>query len=69
VTEKIRFTGNNGILPTERDTGFGDRSLVVDVWGHVSQRRPDVPGVFDGRPSVLLPGGAGAAPGGIRGRG
>ncbi len=66
AVEKVRATGNNRIILTERGTVFGYNNLVVDMrsiaimsqWGH--------PVVFDATHSVQLPGGLGGASGGQR---
>ena len=66
VVEKIRSTGNNRILLTERGTSFGYHNLTVDMRGLVIMRRLGYPVVFDGTHSVQLPGGAGTHSSGQR---
>lgn len=66
VVEKLRSTGNNKLLLTERGAQFGYNNLVVDMrsipilagFGH--------PVVFDATHSVQLPGGQGSCSGGQR---
>ncbi len=59
VVEKIRSTGNEAILLTERGTSFGYNNLVVDFRGLPIMRGLGYPVVFDATHSVQLPGGAG----------
>jgi len=64
--EKVRATGNNKIMLTERGTSFGYHNLVVDMRSLVTMRELGVPVVFDATHSVQLPGGLGTASGGQR---
>jgi 2-dehydro-3-deoxyphosphooctonate aldolase (KDO 8-P synthase) len=66
VVEKIRSTGNQQILVTERGTTFGYHNLVVDMRGLSIMRGLGVPVIFDATHSVQLPGGAGTASSGQR---
>ena len=66
VVGKIRSTGNEGILLTERGTSFGYNNLVVDFRGLPIMRDTGYPVVFDATHSVQLPGGAGNRSGGER---
>jgi 2-dehydro-3-deoxyphosphooctonate aldolase (KDO 8-P synthase) len=66
VVEKIRSTGNEAILLTERGTSFGYNNLVVDFRGLPIMRGFGYPVVFDATHSVQLPGGAGDRSGGER---
>jgi len=66
VVEKIRSTGNEQILLTERGTSFGYHNLVVDMRSLPIMRGLGVPVIFDGTHSVQLPGGAGTASSGQR---
>lgn len=66
VVAKIRSTGNDRILLTERGTSFGYHNLVVDMRGLPIMRSLGVPVVFDGTHSVQLPGGAGTRSSGQR---
>ncbi len=66
VVDKIRSTGNEDILLTERGTTFGYNNLVVDFRGLPIMRGFGYPVVFDATHSVQLPGGAGDRSGGER---
>ncbi len=64
--EKVRSTGNDQVMLTERGTSFGYHNLVVDMRSLVTMREMGVPVVFDATHSVQLPGGMGNASGGRR---
>jgi 2-dehydro-3-deoxyphosphooctonate aldolase (KDO 8-P synthase) len=64
AVEKVRSTGNNDVMLTERGSSFGYNNLVVDMRGLILMRQFDVPVVFDATHSVQLPGAAGSASGG-----
>ncbi len=64
--EKVRSTGNDRIMVTERGTTFGYRNLVVDMRSLVTMASLGVPVVFDCTHSVQLPGARGGASGGQR---
>ncbi|MDR0931547.1 MAG: 3-deoxy-8-phosphooctulonate synthase [Victivallales bacterium] len=64
--EKVRSTGNDQLLLTERGTTFGYHNLVVDMRSLLTMRSFGVPVVFDATHSVQLPGGLGNASGGKR---
>ncbi|MBI4245998.1 MAG: 3-deoxy-8-phosphooctulonate synthase [Candidatus Rokubacteria bacterium] len=66
VVEKVRSTGNQDVLVTERGTTFGYHNLVVDMRGLVQMRELGVPVVFDATHSVQLPGAGGDRSGGER---
>jgi len=66
VVEKIRSTGNDAVLLTERGASFGYNNLVVDFRGLPIMRGFGCPVVFDATHSVQLPGGAGDRSGGER---
>jgi len=66
VVEKIRSTGNDRILLTERGTTFGYHNLVVDMRALPMLRSFGCPVVFDATHSVQLPGAAGTASSGQR---
>ncbi|HBZ54164.1 MAG TPA: 3-deoxy-8-phosphooctulonate synthase [Syntrophobacteraceae bacterium] len=66
VVEKIRITGNNKILLTERGTQFGYNNLVVDMRAFGIMAQYGCPVVFDATHSVQLPGGRGDCSGGDR---
>ena len=62
--EKVRSTGNERILVTERGSSFGYNNLVVDMRSLPILRGFGVPVVLDVTHSVQLPGGTGNASGG-----
>ena len=62
--EKVRSTGNERIIVTERGSSFGYNNLVVDMRSLPILRGMGVPVVLDVTHSVQLPGGAGDASGG-----
>jgi 2-dehydro-3-deoxyphosphooctonate aldolase (KDO 8-P synthase) len=64
VVDKIRSTGNNNIILTERGSSFGYNNLVVDMRGLQIMRGFGVPVVFDATHSVQTPGGQGTTSGG-----
>ena len=66
VVDKIRSTGNENILLTERGFMFGYNNLVVDMRALVQMRGLGYPVVFDCTHSVQQPGGQGTASGGQR---
>lgn len=66
VVDKVRATGNEAILVTERGTSFGYHNLVVDMRGLVQLRALGFPVIFDATHSVQLPGAAGTRSGGER---
>jgi 2-dehydro-3-deoxyphosphooctonate aldolase (KDO 8-P synthase) len=66
IVTKLRTTGNEEILLTERGTTFGYNNLVVDFRGLPIMRGFGYPVVFDATHSVQLPGGAGNRSGGER---
>ena len=64
AVEKVRSTGNERVLVTERGTSFGYNNLVVDMRSLLILRSFGCPVVLDITHSVQLPGGAGQASGG-----
>jgi 2-dehydro-3-deoxyphosphooctonate aldolase (KDO 8-P synthase) len=66
VVEKIRASGTEDLLLTERGTSFGYNNLVVDFRGLPIMRAFGYPVVFDATHSVQLPGGQGDRSGGER---
>jgi 2-dehydro-3-deoxyphosphooctonate aldolase (KDO 8-P synthase) len=66
VVEKVRSTGCEDLLLTERGTSFGYNNLVVDFRGLPIMRGLGYPVVFDATHSVQLPGGQGDRSGGER---
>ena len=67
VVEKVKSTGNNRILLTERGTSFGYNNLVVDMRSIPEMRKLGVPVIFDATHSVQLPAGEGVSSGGDAG--
>ena len=65
AVEKVRASGNDRVLLTERGTTFGYHNLVVDIRGLPVMRR-FAPVVFDCTHSLQLPGGRGHATGGAK---
>lgn len=66
AVEKVRKTGNNRIILTERGTLFGYNNLVVDMRSIAIMAESGLPVVFDATHSVQLPGGRGTCSGGER---
>lgn len=66
AVEKVRSTGNDKVMLTERGSAFGYNNLVVDMRSLAIMREIGVPVVFDATHSVQLPGGLGNASGGQR---
>lgn len=62
--EKVKSTGNNKILLTERGTFFGYHNLVVDMRSLVIMKKSGYPVILDATHSVQLPGGADGCSGG-----
>jgi 2-dehydro-3-deoxyphosphooctonate aldolase (KDO 8-P synthase) len=66
VVEKVRASGSEDLLLTERGTSFGYNNLIVDFRGLPIMRGFGYPVVFDATHSVQLPGGQGDRSGGER---
>lgn len=66
VVAKIRQSGNEKIILTERGTLFGYNNLVVDMRSIAIMAQSGFPVVFDATHSVQLPGGRGICSGGER---
>ena len=66
VVGKMRSTGNEQILLTERGTCFGYNNLVSDMRSLVIMRELGYPVIYDATHSVQLPGGQGNVSGGER---
>lgn len=67
IVEKVRSTGNNRVLITERGTMFGYNNLVVDFRGiKIMTETTGFPIIFDATHSVQLPGSSGSHSGGQR---
>ena len=66
VVEKVRSTGNDRVLVTERGVSFGYNTLVSDLRALPVLAAGGDPVVFDATHSVQQPGGLGRASGGQR---
>jgi 2-dehydro-3-deoxyphosphooctonate aldolase (KDO 8-P synthase) len=66
VVEKVRASGTEDLLLTERGTSFGYNNLIVDFRGLPIMRAFGYPVIFDATHSVQLPGGQGDRSGGER---
>lgn len=66
VVEKVRSTGNELVMATERGSSFGYNNLVVDMRSFQIMKGFDVPTVMDATHAVQLPGGQGNSSGGDR---
>ncbi|HKW91186.1 MAG TPA: 3-deoxy-8-phosphooctulonate synthase [Methylomirabilota bacterium] len=66
VVEKVRASGSEDLLLTERGASFGYNNLVVDFRSLPIMRSFGYPVVFDATHSVQLPGGQGNRSGGER---
>jgi 2-dehydro-3-deoxyphosphooctonate aldolase (KDO 8-P synthase) len=64
VIGKVRSTGNNRILVTERGASFGYNNLVVDMRGLAVMKEFGVPVILDVTHALQLPGGEGNRSGG-----
>lgn len=66
VIQKVKSTGNEKILITERGSTFGYNNLVVDMRSLEILKRVGVPVIFDATHSIQLPGAQGTCSGGQR---
>ncbi len=66
VLHKVRSTGNENIMITERGSSFGYNQLVADMRSLRIMRSLGFPVIFDASHSVQLPGGRGDVSGGQR---
>lgn len=66
ITDKIKSTGNDRILLTERGFSFGYNNLVSDLRSIAVLRQTGFPVVFDATHSAQQPGGLGDRTGGQR---
>jgi 2-dehydro-3-deoxyphosphooctonate aldolase (KDO 8-P synthase) len=66
AVDKVRSTGNDRVMVTERGTTFGYEQLVVDMTALAVMRQSGVPVIFDATHSVQLPGANGEQTGGQR---
>ena len=64
--DKVRSTGNDRVILTERGSSFGYNNLVSDMRSISVLKRTGCPVVFDATHSVQLPGAEGASSGGDR---
>ena len=64
--EKIKQSGNDNIIISERGTSFGYNNLVVDMTGLLEMKKLGVPVYFDATHSVQKPSGNGINSGGNR---
>ena len=64
VIDKVKGTGNDKIILTERGASFGYHNLVADMRSLLVMREFGYPVVFDATHSVQRPGGAGKMSGG-----
>ena len=66
IVEKMQQAGCATMMLTERGSSFGYNNLIVDMRGLPVMRGFGVPVVYDATHSLQLPGGLGAATGGLR---
>jgi len=66
IIAKVKSTGNENIMITERGTSFGYNNLVFDVRALPIMRNMGYPVIFDATHAVQLPGGMGTSSGGQR---
>jgi 2-dehydro-3-deoxyphosphooctonate aldolase (KDO 8-P synthase) len=66
AVDKVRESGNNQIMLTERGIMYGYNNLVVDMRALPVMRALGCPVIYDATHSVQLPGGAGGSSGGQR---
>ncbi len=66
IVEKIKSTGNENILLTERGTAFGYNTLVTDMRGLPQMAQTGYPVIMDATHAVASPGGKGSSSGGQR---
>lgn len=66
VVDKVRMSGNDKIMLSERGTSFGYNNLVVDMTSIIEMKKNNVPVIFDATHSVQKPGGKGTSTGGNR---
>ena len=66
IVKKIKTTGNNKIILTERGNSFGYNNLVVDMRNIAIMKKLTDVVVFDATHSVQLPGGSGKCSSGNR---
>ncbi len=64
AVKKVKSTGNQKILITERGTSFGYNHLINDFKAIPAMQSFGFPVIFDGTHSVQMPGGKGSSSGG-----
>ena len=64
IVDKVKSTGNNRVILTERGASFGYNMLVSDMRALPIMAETGCPVVFDATHSVQLPGGQGTSSGG-----
>lgn len=66
AVDKVKESGNNRLMLTERGSVFGYNNLVVDMRSFPVMKSLGCPVIYDATHSVQLPGGAGGSSGGQR---
>ena len=66
IVEKLKSSGNNNVMLTERGASFGYNTLVSDMRSLPIMARTGCPVIFDATHSVQQPSGQGGASGGQR---
>ncbi len=66
IAAKIKNSGNNKVLVTERGVSFGYNTLVSDMRALPELKKTNCPVIFDATHSVQQPGGKGISSGGQR---
>jgi 2-dehydro-3-deoxyphosphooctonate aldolase (KDO 8-P synthase) len=66
VVDKLKATGNEKIILTDRGTSFGYNNLVSDMRAIPIMKEMGYPVCYDASHSVMLPGGNGTSSGGQR---
>ena len=66
AADKVRATGNDRVMLTERGSSFGYNTLITDMRGLPVMANTGCPVIFDATHSVQQPGGRGTTSGGQR---
>ena len=66
VVKKVKSSGNNNVMVTERGVSFGYNTLVSDMRSLPELKNTNCPVIFDATHSVQQPGGKGSSSGGER---
>jgi len=66
VVKKVKSSGNNNVMVTERGVSFGYNTLVSDMRSLPELKKTNCPVIFDATHSVQQPGGKGSSSGGER---